>query len=149
MPSEEVNQITQNEWRELGFFYDFDERSSRWLLVGSRTGLLKFRDMLIEYGNDSGNDTLSEHNHYGPYMYLELMTWDKPEITEHAICGTLQDFKRVAKIVEGKLNPCNVGDRLIIGPEYAANNKAVLAFEVRKEGFDPASADPQLQSDDS
>jgi hypothetical protein len=104
MPSEKVNQITRDEWRELGFFYDFEEKSSRWLLVGSRTGLLKFRDMLTEYANNSRNDNLSEHDHYGPYMYLELMTWDKPQITEHAICGTLPDFKRLAEVVEKKLN---------------------------------------------
>jgi hypothetical protein len=149
MSSEKVNQITRDEWRELGFFYDFDEKSSRWLLMGSRTGLLKFRDLLIEYANNPRNDSLSEHDHYGPYMYLELMTWDKAEITEHAICGRLPDFRRLAEIVEKKLNLCSVGDRFKVDAAYAENNKAVLEFEIREEDFDPASADPQLQSDDS
>jgi hypothetical protein len=42
-----------------------------------------------------------------------------------------------------------VGDRFIVDAEYAENNEAVLEFEIREEGFDPASIDPQLQSDDS
>ena len=146
MPSEEVNQVTREEWRELGFFYDFDEKSPRWIFVGSRSGLLKFRDLLIDYANNPRNEGLSEHEHYGPYMYLELMTWSEADITEHAICGTLSDFKRLAEMVEGKLGHCNAGDGFSIGAEYAEGSDAVIEFEVRDEGFDPASADPLLSS---
>jgi hypothetical protein len=144
MPSEEVNRITRKEWRELGFFYDFDEKRSRWVLVGSRSGLLKFRDLLIDYANNPGNEGLSEHEHYGPYMYLELMTWNEADITEHAICGTLSDFKRLAEVVEKKLSSCIAGDKFIIGSEYADGGEAVIEFDVKDDGFDPASADSLL-----
>jgi hypothetical protein len=149
MPTEELNQVTREEWRELGFFYDFDEKDSRWRLVGSRSGLLKFRDILTAYANDPRNEKISEHEHYGPYWYLKLMTCEEAGITEQAICGTTSDFRRLAMIVRGKLDSCGVGSKFIIGNEYAEGSEAVLEFEVREEGFDPASVDPLLQSNDS
>ena len=149
MTNEQLNRVTREEWRELGFFYDFDKESSRWRLTGSHSGLLKFRDILNAYADDSRNQQISEHEHYGPYFYLKLMTWEEAEITENAICGTLSDFRKLAAIVENKLNECGVGDTFIIGHEYAEGTRAMIEFEVREEGFDPASADSLLQSDDS
>jgi hypothetical protein len=149
MTTEQMNQVTREEWRELGFFYDFDKENSRWRLIGSRGGLLKFRDILNAYADDSRNQQISEHEHYGPYFYLKLMTWEGAEITENAICGTPSDFRRLAKIVENKLNACSAGSTFTIGDEYAEGNLAMIEFEVCEEGFDPASADTLLQSDDS
>ena len=75
MPSDATNQSTRREWRELGFFYDRDDQAKVWQLTGSRAGLLRFRDVLRSYAADPGNDLKSEHQHYGPYGYLEVMTW--------------------------------------------------------------------------
>lgn len=59
-------------WRELGFYYDFDERISvnQWRFYGSKNGLQNFVRLLDDYTNDPRNDSLSEHNHFGPYSYL-------------------------------------------------------------------------------
>ncbi len=149
MTTEKMNQVTREEWRELGFFYDFEKESSCWRLIGSRSDLLKFCDILNAYADDSRNEQISEHEHYGPYFYLKLMTWEEAEITENAICGTLSDFRRLAAIVENKSNASSAGSTFIIGDEYTEGSKAILKFEVREEGFDPASADPLLQSDDT
>jgi hypothetical protein len=149
MTTEKMNQVTREEWHELGFFYDFDKENSRWRFVGSRSGLLKFRDILNAYADDVRNERISEHEHYGPYFYLKLMTWEEAEITENAICGTLSDFRKLAAIVENKLIASSAGSTFTIGDEHAEGNQAILEFEVREEGFDPASADPLLQSDAS
>jgi hypothetical protein len=149
MTAEQMNRSMREGWRELGFYYDFDEDSSRWRLVGSRSGLLKFRDILNGYAEDPRNVQISEHEHYGPYSYLKLMTWAEAEITGDAICGTLPDFRRLAAMVGDKLNASSAGSTFTIGDEYAGGSKAALEFEVREEGFDPASADPLLPSGDS
>src|SRR3954468_15805972 len=114
IPSAETNQKTRAEWRNLGFFYDYDESSSCWRLVGSRDGLLRFADLLVAYAADPRNEPLSEHEHYGPYMYLKLLTWNERDITEHAICGTLADFRALAGIVRDKLSAAVAGSVISI-----------------------------------
>ena len=75
MAVEQMNRMTREGWRELGFYYDFDEARFCWRLIGSRSGLLKLRDILNGYADDPRNEQISEHEHYGPYSYLKLMTW--------------------------------------------------------------------------
>jgi hypothetical protein len=75
MPSNVVNEKTRGEWRALGFFYEVNHEAKVWTLVGSRAGLLCFSDALRAYVADPRNALESEHEHYGPYMYLKVMTW--------------------------------------------------------------------------
>jgi hypothetical protein len=63
MTTEELNNFTREDWRELGFYYDFDKSAARWQLIGSRDGLLKFRDILFDYAADPRHAGLSEHDH--------------------------------------------------------------------------------------
>jgi hypothetical protein len=93
MTTAEMNEVTRQEWSELGFFYDYDKAGSRWQLIGSQLGLLRFVEILDSYVADPKNERLSEHEHYGPYWFLKLMTWGEAEISESAICGTLLDFR--------------------------------------------------------
>jgi hypothetical protein len=121
MPAEKINEIARREWRELGFYYYQDNNSKEWLLRGSRGGLMRFADLLRQYVGDPRNRKLSEHDHLGPYMYLEIGTWNRPEITEHWIAGTLDDLNR---------------------HDYAPDSPYELVLEVCDDGFDPAKADP-------
>ena len=52
MTTEELNEQTKDDWRELGFFYDYDKNNSCWRLTGSKQGLLKFYDILSDYAKD-------------------------------------------------------------------------------------------------
>jgi hypothetical protein len=140
----DVDQMSREEWRELGFFYDYDKEHRRWLLVGSRNGLLKFRDLLNEYVADPRNEKLSEHEHYGPYMYLKVITWNESFISEGGIFGTLPDLKRLANIISEKLRTCSTGESFIVSTEYAEGSEATMEFVVKDEGFDPAGEDPLL-----
>ena len=139
-----MNEQTKDEWRELGFFYHYEESNSCWNFVGSRQGLLKFCNILINYAADERNAPLSEHEHYGPYLYLKLITWNKAEITAHAIFGTLGDFEKLSKLIKQKLENAIIGDNFVIDEEYSQNNEAKLLFEIKEDDFDAAKSDVQL-----
>ena len=142
MPTEEIDEATRREWRELGFFYDRIEGSKEWLIRGSRHGLVRFARLVCEYTNDPRNGQLSEHEHFGPYMYLEVGTWQGPEITHHWIAGTLEDLKSLSVVIREKASKAAPGDRLLLRQDYAPNSPYELALEVQDDGFDPATADP-------
>ncbi len=149
MPSDAVNRMTRKEWRDLGFFYDRDDHKKEWRLVGSRSGLLRFRELLLDYIADPMNAKESEHEHYGPYMYLEVMTWPKAGFDDHAIRGTLVDFKRLAALADSKLSTASPGSTVRIRGEFSEDSPYSLVLEVRDEGFDPASVDPMLPAEAS
>jgi hypothetical protein len=142
--SDATNQATAREWRELGFFYERDDDAKTWKLIGSRSGLFKFRDALLAYAADSRNAQKSEHEHYGPYMYLKIMTWPEAGFEEHEIRGTLVDLERLAAMVDARLTSSKPGDTIRIQNEFAPNSLYALVLEVRGDGFDPAEADTML-----
>ena len=142
MPTDATNQMTQKEWRELGFFYDRDDTTKVWKLTGSQSGLLQFRDALLAYAADSSNDYTSEHAHYGPYMYLEIMTWPEAGFDEHAIRGSLPDLQRLATIIGVQLAKAQPGETIRIQSEFAVHSPYALILVVREDGFDPVEADP-------
>jgi hypothetical protein len=139
-----MKEETRSEWRELGFFYDRDESSKEWLLVGSRAGLLRFAALLHAYVADSRNEMKSEHEHYGPYMYLEVMTWPDAGIDGHSIHGSLKDLGRLAALVEERLSGLTPGRSVRIREEFASTAEYTLVMELRDDGFDPASVDANL-----
>ena len=144
MPTEAINELTRLDWRQLGFYYSFEKNDSCWYLTGSREGLLKFPALLIAFAEDPRNAAISEHDHYGPYMYLKLVTWDAPHITNDAIYGTLSDLTRLAKILDRGIRDAIAGDKFVVDEEFAPGCDAKIEIEIRPDGFDPASADPEL-----
>jgi len=143
-PSEATNRATREEWRELGFYYATQEEPPGWLFVGSPTGLSKLVFLLDDYVQDSRNATLSEHEHYGPYMYLKVQTSEVPEIDSESIRGSLRDLARLRGLIAAELRTHGPGQSFVIGREYAESVRFPLRFEIREAGFDPATADPQL-----
>ena len=148
MPSEATNRATRREWRELGFFYDRDDHTKVWKLTGSREGLLRFRDALLSYVANPRNAINSEHEHYGPYSYLEVMTWPEAEFDAHAIRGPVADLTRLAALIEAKLATARPGSTVRIQEEFAPESSYALVLDLREDGFDPAAADPMLPTDD-
>jgi len=144
MSPKDVNDRARLEWRELGFFYNVDSASRERQLLGSKTGLLGFRDLLLRYADNPRNDVKSEHDHYGPYGHLEIMTWPDAGMDHHAIYGSLADLRRLASLVEEKLAEARPGKMIRIREEYAGESTYTLVLDVRPDDFDPASADPYL-----
>lgn len=100
MPSEATNEATRREWRELGYYYDRDDDAREWLLLGSVEGLLGFASAVRRYSENPARAGLSEHEHFGPYWYLELGTWNEPTITDHWIAGPQSSLAQLALELE-------------------------------------------------
>jgi len=141
VPSDATNHATQQEWRELGFFYDLDETAKEWHIVGSLRGLLAFAQLMHDYAANPKHDMPSEHDHYGPYMYLEIGTWSEPTITDHWIAGRLSDLLRLSLLIQQRLAGASIGDRVSFRAAYAPSSPYDLVLEVRDDTFDPARSD--------
>src|SRR5580658_6949672 len=100
------------------------------------TGLLRFRDELLSYVANPSDASKSEHEHYGPYFYLEIVTWPEAGFDEHAIRGPFEDLARLAGIIECKLATSRSGSTIQIRDEFAADSPYSLALEIRQDGFD-------------
>jgi hypothetical protein len=144
--SEAMDEATRREWRELGFYYEKDDQAKRWRFVGSRAGLMKFHEALLAYVADDRNSQDSQHEHYGPYMYLEVMTWPEAGADGHSIHGTIDDLRRLAGLIGERLASTLPGDRFVIGPEYSPSAEYSMHFEVMEDGFDPVVADTYLST---
>jgi hypothetical protein len=91
----------------------------------------------------------SEEVHYGPYGYLEVMTWPEAGFDDHSIRGPLTDLARLAKLVEAKLATVRPGSSVLIQEEFAADSPYALLLDLQEDGFDPATADPLLPAKDA
>jgi hypothetical protein len=148
MPSDLVNKQTRDEWRALGFFYDRDDEAKVWKLIGSRAGLTCFRNALLAYADNPRKANESEHEQYGPYMYLKIMTWKAAGFDNSAIRGPLADLARLAELIGSKLASAHPRSEFRIQDEFIANRPYALVLEVREDGFDPATADRLLPNED-
>lgn len=144
----DIDQMMIEEWRQLGFYYDRDDRLdvNQWRFFGSKSGLQNFVSLLDKYTNTSANNTLSEHEHYGPYSYLKIMTWDKPIIKADYIAGTIQDLKILRNLISEKLEKTEAGQTFNIEKEYGQDNTNTAKFFVMADNFDPVSMDELIVS---
>jgi hypothetical protein len=139
--SDKIKGITKEEWRQLGYYYEIDKKSKNWIIIGSPFGLNEFSRQLKEYAKNLKNEGIGEHDHWGPYGYLKIMTWSEPDITDDAIQGSLEDLKQLADLIKDKIQDDGIGKKVNIKSEYAGNADFGIEFQVMPYGFDPASAD--------
>jgi hypothetical protein len=142
-PTAMTDERIRQEWRKLGFYCEMDSEKKLWTLTGSRAGLLYFPDLLLGYVADPKNATDTEHEHYGPYGTLEVMTYPDAGFDGHAIRGSLVALTHLAELVEVKLASAEPGSPILIREEYAADSPYSLMLDVRADGFDPSSADQE------
>ncbi|MDE1191851.1 MAG: hypothetical protein PW786_06915 [Arachidicoccus sp.] len=144
----DIDKMMIDEWRQLGFYYDRDDRIdiNQCRFYGSKKGLQNFVSLLDKYINNPANDTLSEHEHYGPYSYLKVMTWNKPTITADYIAGTIQDLKKLKNLISEKLQKTEAGQTFNIEKDYGQDNTITVKFFVMADNFDPVSMDELIVS---
>ncbi len=140
-PSEQNKLTTRDQWRKLGFFYQCDRRQRMWRLVGSKSGLMSFKDLLAAYVADPRHEQLAEVEHYGPYGYFEIMTGEQPGIDENGVYGCLSDLQHLSELIEDRLSNAVAGSTFSIKREYADDAKYSIVFQVMGDDFDPASED--------
>jgi hypothetical protein len=142
------DQMMLGMWRQLGFYYDFDDRLdiNQWRFYGSKNGLQNLIKILENYTNDTRNELLSEHEHFGPYGYLKIMTWNKPIITQDYFAGSIQDLKSLKQIISEKLIMTLPGQTFTIDQYYGIDNTVTVKFFVMADNFDPVSMDELIVS---
>lgn len=138
--SPELRAQTIAEWNDLGFWYDRTPEGG-WVIRGSRTGLEQFAVLLDRYAADPGNVDLSEHDHFGPYMYLKVVTWSSPEINRHGIYGTLSDIVRLAALVRERVASCAIGDSLSLAQSFSIASSMELTLICEPESFSAGAYD--------
>lgn len=131
------------EWKELGFYYDFEKTTDKpeWRFFGSKEGLTNIIGILDKYVTNPANNSISEHEHYGPHIYLKIMTWTSPTITDSYIAGTIEDLTILKSIIAEQLSKAAIGDTFYLGNYYGIDNTADAKFIVMKNDFDPSSMD--------
>ena len=137
-----MNEATRRDWRELGFYYERDDTTKTWRLLGTMQGLLGFALSLKNYALNERNRQVSEHEHFGPYWYLEVGTWPEPEITNHWIAGPLEALDGLAGRIEAHLSTAVPPVVIKLRAAYAPNSPYEFQLELQPEAFDPALADP-------
>ena len=147
MTAPSVNELVRNEWRRLGFYYDRDDDTREWKLTGPRHGLLNFSRLLIRYADNPQNDAKSEHDHFGPHMYLKIMTWPDAGIGRNAIHGTLDDLRRLGCILRDAISGMEVGEVARIQTQFVADAEYTIVLIASSDAADPSSMDPQLKID--
>lgn len=144
----DLNKHILQEWRQLGFYYDFDKRAevNQWRFYGSKQGLRQFSRLIQKYIDDNVNEEKSEHEHYGPYAYLKIITTEKPMITENYIGGTLDDLKKLSLLINQLTDGNDIGTTFNIDKEYAKGNTATTRFFIMADNFDPSCLDELIIS---
>jgi hypothetical protein len=141
MPSEAAKEATRRAWRALGFFCDRNDSTKEWRIVGSVKGSRKFASEIRKYASNPANDRISEYQHFGPSMNLEVGTWHQAEITDQWIAGPVTELLRLATLVEQSVQPNVVGQRIALRSNFSPLSPYELIFDVRDDAFDPALAD--------
>ena len=123
--------------------HDRDDEQRAWRIVGSKLGLEKFAAAISKFASNPRNDARAEHDHLGPYMYLEIGSWPNPEITDHWIAGPQPALEQLAFQIRAKVERATENDVLSFRKLYAPASPYELLIEVRPETFDPAKEDPE------
>jgi hypothetical protein len=144
MTSPITDEHTRREWRELGFFYDLNPETKEWRVVGTRAGIERFGELLVRYASDPRNARPSEHEHYGPYMYLKVMTWPDPGISQNSIHGSIADLRGLGELIARHARDSAPGARIRIAEQFAKDLEYGLVLDIRDDSFDPALEDPAL-----
>lgn len=131
------NQIIK-EWKELGFYYQFDQNLKQWWLIGSKDGLFNFVTAINAYLNIPNNNSISEHIHFGPHSYLKILTWDTPQINSNYIGGSFDDLHKLTNLIADKLHLTEIGSVFTIGSEYDLDSEYSIKFFVMSDNFDPS-----------
>lgn len=139
-----VKNITKEDWRSLGYYFECDDINKKWIFVGSKNGLGYFNLYLEQYIHNPKNKAYSEHDHLGPYQNLRILTNAEAKITDSCISGTLDDFDRLKNLIKAKLVEAEINSKFIIDEEFSSYNDYILEFKIMDYGFDPATADKQL-----
>jgi hypothetical protein len=140
--SQKTRLATIRDWRKLGFYYELNELKRRWEFRGSREGLTKLGEVLIAYAEKHDELCDSDHEHYGPYMYLKVMTRDEMAFTKQGIEGPAEKIGELGRAIVKQTAELRPVAMVVI--DSPVEGGCTLALMVQEDGFDPAAADDAL-----
>jgi hypothetical protein len=141
VPSATTNEATRREWRDLGFFYERDDAAQVWTIRGSIDGLNRFAAEIERYASKPNHTVISEHDHFGPYLYLKIGTWPAPQLNGDWIAGPLSFLTDLAQEIRSRLNAAAVGQTLSLRGFFEPSESYDLLLKIEPDSFDPAEAD--------
>lgn len=137
-------EISARRWKELGFYYEFDESTKAECIYADRKGVSAFIEELRSYGNSKYFTEVGAHDHLGPYMALELRTCSCAGFEANLIHGLPDDFKRLAEEIERRMELVEVGGFLRLD-NFGSESEVSLKIVLQPNGFDPSSMDKDAQ----
>jgi len=142
--SQQLKDITKEDWRILGFHYTTDDVEKKWIFTASKRGLGELCLLLTRFVNDSRNAAIGSHWHLGPYTYLTITTSDSFQIGPHRICGSIADLAKLSKVIESELQ--NASENTVTVLNHSLLDQAEYSIELRimEYGYDPSRSDVQL-----
>jgi hypothetical protein len=134
-------------WREFGFYFTFDVEQRRWLIAGSRTGILKFCQMLTDYASVARRQDIPAFQRYGPRQDFKLVTAKSPQVRRDGLHGRPEDFERLANVISDTL-PSGQTVILLAGPfmQRLEFRQIELELHVGPDDFDPGVDGPQARA---
>lgn len=136
-----IEQDIIDQWKELGFFYDRDDRLhvNQWRFFGSKAGLLNFAEILESFAKRAKTGDDFAHEHLGPYWYLTLVISDEPQLRAYGVFGSNSDFEGLAGLIRSTEAELNPGDTISFDRFYGVENEVTAKWFVMANSFDPAS----------
>jgi hypothetical protein len=134
----------KEEWRNLGYYFEKNKSERKWVFTSSKNGIKKLINQIIDFTQKEGNIEIGEHDHWGPYGDLKIMTTRVPEITIEYIGGSFSSLRELAYQIKQRLEIVNHNESFCIQEENKNAMSAGLEFRIKDDDYDPASADIQL-----
>jgi hypothetical protein len=128
------------DWRKLGVWYDYTP-SDGWILRGSRSGIGRFVETLLAYAANPRNAEVGEHEHYGPFMYLKVVTHPSSEINSHGIYGRPEDVRTFAALLRERVAKAVAGESIEVSKTYSPASDTPFTVWLEHDFFDPAVYD--------
>jgi hypothetical protein len=139
---------TAEEWRALGFYHESDMVARVWRFIGTKSGLRTLVRMLASQADKADREGRAAALAVGPYEDFKIRVWERAGIDDESIHGPAADLRRLSQLLESRLASATEGAEFVLGSDYTPNAEYSLVFEVKGEGFDPASVTPALIEQD-
>lgn len=134
-------ELTRQEWRDLGFHYVSNTEKQKWILHGSKSGLLNLCKLIEEFA--ARILQFGEHEHLMPHWYLTLTSSDSFSINSRGISGTPEQLNQFSKIFSQSVQASDLEITSCL-PKEVFDSEYAIEYTVHGESYDPSSQDPQL-----
>ena len=137
---------TREEWRELGFWYDYDQQARRWILRGTARGLDGLADAIERHATHPQAKNIGEHTHYGPYMYFTVTTWPELMIAERGLFGLPAQLLEISRSIRALVRPA-APVRIPLFTKLRSEDGSTAVFYLEPDGYNPASSDITIKDE--